>query len=504
MNSETAPAVSAAGRLPESGGNEMNLFTTLLYGVMIMAVFPFEAAAQDTVRRPAVAGQFYEKNPDLLRSVVLRYLTDGKPLPEPARMLISPHAGYVFSGSVAGKGYATIDNNARRVIVIGPSHHEAFRGIAVPRWEYYATPLGKVKIDRDMVEKLLRQPGVVAADGFDEPEHSLEVQLPFLQVQLNEFTLVPVITGKLDPERVAAMLAPFVDASTLVIASSDLSHYKRQNDARSIDDSTIATIMEGNFGGAIEACGEAPIRIVMWLAKKLGMSPVKIDARTSFDTAPRECPESRVVGYAAIAYVPDKHHAAVRQAVPAAEPTGELSAELKKTLLGFARMSLDAAVKSVKMDPPRGIPEELAGNSGCFVTLTIGGQLRGCIGYIEPVKPLYQAVIENAANAALNDPRFPPVRPEELKKIKVEVSVLTKPVPLAFKEPADLLDKLVPGRDGVILSRGGRQSTYLPQVWAQLPDKEAFLEQLSIKGGMPVDGWKTASVKTYRAIHFSE
>ena len=143
-------------------------------------------------------------------------------------------------------------------------------------------------------------------------------------------------------------------------------------------------------------------------------------------------------------------------------------------------------------------------NRGCFVTLTENGALRGCIGYIEPIKPLYQAVMENARNAALSDPRFSPVTPAELAGIRVEVSVLTRPAPLEYDGPQDLLNKLVPHVDGVILQSGPYQSTFLPQVWDQLPEKTAFLEALSLKGGMPRDGWKNANVKRYRAEHFSE
>ncbi|MBN1578889.1 MAG: AmmeMemoRadiSam system protein B [Chitinispirillaceae bacterium] len=467
---------------------------------------PFEVSAQNAVRKPAVAGTFYEKNPDLLRGVILRYLSDGKPLAEPVRLLICPHAGFVFSGPVAAKGYATIDGNVKRVFILGPSHYEGFGGIAVPKFDYYETPLGKVKIDRAVVEKLRGQPGVIVADGFDEPEHCLEVQLPFLQVQLKDFTIVPILTGKVDPKQVADVLMPHIDATTAVIASSDLSHYKKQAKARALDDATIAAILSGNDAGPIDACGAMPIRIVMNLANKMKLQPVKLDARTSFETAPQHCSDGRVVGYVAIAFVSAATAASfnVSTQTPPASSSEDLAPEIKKLLLLLARQSLEASVRGKPFEGPGDVPAEVKENSGCFVTLTVGGALRGCIGYIEPIKPLYRAVIENAANAALHDPRFPQVTPGELQKIVLEVSVLTKPEPLPYKDADDLLRKLVPNRDGVILRKGGHQSTYLPQVWEQLPDREDFLEQLSIKGGMPRDGWKTAEVKTYRAIHFEE
>jgi uncharacterized protein len=188
----------------------------------------------------------------------------------------------------------------------------------------------------------------------------------------------------------------------------------------------------------------------------------------------------------------------------AAKNADDLPQDVKTFLLKLARQNLDAAVKDGPPVVPQNPPAITKEYRGCFVTLTKHGELRGCIGYIEGIKPLFEAVIDNAKNAALEDPRFPAVTPNELSGIEVEVSVLTKPEPLPHSSPQDLLDKLEPGKDGIILSKGYHQSTFLPQVWDQLPDKVGFLEHLSMKGGMPADGWKTADVKRYRAVHFHE
>jgi uncharacterized protein len=182
----------------------------------------------------------------------------------------------------------------------------------------------------------------------------------------------------------------------------------------------------------------------------------------------------------------------------------DIPADVKAFLLKLARDNVDASVKGLPPVAPDNPPALTKEFRGCFVTLTKRGGLRGCIGYIEPIKPLYEAVIDNAKNAALKDPRFAPVAPHELSEIKIEVSVLTKPEPIVYKDSADLLNKIVAGVDGIILSKGFHQSTYLPQVWEQLPEKLEFLENLSTKGGMPPDGWKTADVKRYRAVHFQE
>jgi len=485
-----------------------SFFVNFFYGVFIMGIFTSGLSADTVVRRAAVAGSFYEKNPKLLREVVLRYLADGHPLAEPSRFLICPHAGFVFSGPVAAKGYATLDNTVKRVIIIGPSHHMAFQGVAVSGFKQYETPLGSVPIDTKVVDELKKKNNVLLAEGFDEPEHCLEVQLPFLQVQLKDFFIVPILTSRTDPREVAEILFPFIDEKTAVVASSDLSHYEQQKTARAIDDRSIRTILSGDADGEINACGDVPIRILMRLAKMKNLVPVKLDARTSYETAPEHCPQSRVVGYAAIAFVSESAADAFLKESRGrnAEPSGEeqFSPDEKKALLHLARQSLEAAVRGKRYEIPKEFSNKFNSNRGCFVTLTKNGQLRGCIGYIEPIKELSRAVVENAENAALRDPRFPEVVPDELDAITVEVSVLTEPKDLPYRDAEDLLQKLVPGRDGVILEKDMHHSTFLPQVWEQLPDKKMFLEHLSLKGGMSRDGWKTAKVKTYRAVHFHE
>ncbi len=181
-----------------------------------------------------------------------------------------------------------------------------------------------------------------------------------------------------------------------------------------------------------------------------------------------------------------------------------LTDEVKRYLLRLARRSLEASVNNEAFPLPEDSPEAARGHRGCFVTLTMAGELRGCIGYIEPIRPLFQAAMENARNAALADPRFPGVLPEELPEIKIELSVLSQPTLLEYKNPADLLKKIEPQVDGIILQSGPHQATFLPQVWEQLPDRVQFLEHLSRKAGMARDGWKTSIVKRYRAEHFSE
>jgi len=182
----------------------------------------------------------------------------------------------------------------------------------------------------------------------------------------------------------------------------------------------------------------------------------------------------------------------------------KLSPDIQTYLLQLARTSLSASINNTEVEPTGQIPEVVQGKYGCFVTLTKHDSLRGCIGFIEGVEPLYKAVIENVRNAGLYDPRFDPVSAEELRDICIEISVLTPPTLIIFENDQDLLQQLVPGEDGLVLQKGYRKSTFLPQVWEQLPDKTAFLGHLAVKAGLPPDGWKSATIKRYAVFHFNE
>jgi MEMO1 family protein len=457
-------------------------------------------AVDEKIRKAAVAGRFYPASPKELRGDVEKYLAVAASTTPPVNILIAPHAGYVFSAAVAAYAYARASRAARTVILIGPSHHKRFDGVHVTDAKYYETPLGKVEVNQEISSKLSKNPLCLRAPGAEENEHCLEVQIPFLQVILGagKFTIVPLITGNVGAKAVAEMLSPFIDDTTMVVASSDLSHYQPQSDARDIDDATISTVVSGNSDGFMEACGETAMRVVMEIAAKRGLVAELVDARTSYETAPEYGDPHRVVGYAAIVFTKNDASSGGEE---------DFNRQEKDYMLKLARETLSSAVRDGKITPPsKPKPElsRLARNYGCFVTLNSHGQLRGCIGNIEPIKPLYKGIADNAVNAAFHDPRFPEVKSAELGDIKIEVSVLTKPAPLGAKSPDEILKKLVPFEHGVILKLGSRQSTFLPQVWEQLPDKVMFLEHLAMKAGAGRNDWKRADVWVYRAVHFAE
>jgi len=443
----------------------------------------------ETSIKPAVAGSFYPAERKELSNMIDDYLGRAqKRNVWGIRGLVSPHAGYVYSGPVAAYGYKQlIGSRYDTVIILGPSHHVYFDKVSVGDADYYETPLGKVPIS-PKVKDMLKEGGLFTyrSDAFAK-EHSVEVEIPFLQKVLPPFDVIPIIVGDVDPRELAEQLSKYVDDDTLVIASSDLSHYKPYDECVKADNITVNAILGLDYNMMAaqgDACGKIPIMTLMELAKRRGWRTHLMGERNSGDT---QGDKSSVVGYSSIAFY-----------------DGLDDAE-QQSLLDLAQETLERHYQGgeVQVDEST-LPAKLLEDRGCFVTLNKNKELRGCIGHLVAQEKLYRCVIDNALNAALNDGRFEPVSQDELNGIKIEVSVLTAPKPLDHSGPDDLLNKLIPGVDGIILKSGLRQSTYLPVVWEMLPDKVQFLEELCVKQGSPRDCWKTADVETYQAQEFHQ
>ena len=452
-----------------------------------------------TIRPPAAAGRFYPDDPEELRKMVGTLLRDasGLDVKGTIRGLVSPHAGYIYSGIVAAAGYRQIAPSTRTVILIGPSHRFPLGGASIPSVTAYRTPLGDVRLSK-LAFRLQKLPIFGSVTEAHKMEHSLEVQLPFLQVMLRAFEIVPILVNSADPKALAAALAPYIDNDTLIVASTDLSHYYPYERAVSLDRICTSAITGAEFSRMplCEACGKQAVMTLMHIAEIKNWDAKLIDYKNSGDTAGGR---NNVVGYASIAFVDRKEGSKKMKE--------SMSIRDKKALLRLARSAIEAKlVKDVKVERPEEPSLILKENRGCFVTLHKYGQLRGCIGTIEPICPLAECVEKNAQNAAFRDPRFPCLGAEELPEIDIEVSILSVPERLRFRDGDDLKRQLRPNVHGVILSRGMHRSTFLPQVWEQLPDKEQFLEHLCLKGGMPANAWKdpATSVEVYQAEVFGE
>ena len=478
-------------------------------------------APAKVIREPAVAGLFYPSDKAELSRAIDHYLAGARPEPIPnLKALICPHAGYEYSGPVAATGYKLlVGREYRTVILMAPSHYARLSGASVSRANVFRTPLGDVPISdkaRGLAKlnpfalesaEMVQRPGwwtqssrKAPASGEDTAhtwEHSDEVQVPFLQKTLKSFELLPIVFGDVDPESAARVLAGQIDDQTLLIASSDLSHYHSYAEAKELDTRCVKAVCALDLAqmATQEACGEKPILTLMHLARMKGWQARLLDQRTSGDTAGDK---GRVVGYAAIAFYAPTNSAAKAQF---GEPE-------RKRLLELVRTTLKEVVTNGRLPEVRtnGLPASFLEPKGCFVTLTRRGELRGCIGHIVPIEPLYRAVMDNARSAAVRDPRFPAVTADELAGLEVEVSVLTEPKPLTFRSPEELLARLRPHEDGVILAMEGRSATFLPQVWEQIPDKAEFLSHLARKAGCDASAWRRAgtTVSTYQVEAFKE
>jgi AmmeMemoRadiSam system protein B/AmmeMemoRadiSam system protein A len=431
-------------------------------------------AAMHAIRPAAVAGTFYPGDRDALSREVAGYLAEahaGRPAPAYPKALVVPHAGYIYSGAVAAQAYALLRparGLVRRVVLLGPCHRVAVRGLALPAATAFDTPLGRVPIDAGAVQAIASLPQVGVSAATHAQEHALEVQLPFLQAVLGEFSLVPLVVGAASADQVAQVLdALWGGPETLIVISTDLSHYRAYDAARAIDARTVASILAFEAGIDHEqACGATPLGGFLHAAKRRGMEGELLDARNSGDTAGGR---DRVVGYASFAF---------RE--PHAARFGE---EHGRTLTGIARGAIGEALGRGAAAVPA--DHWLREQRASFVTLTLGERLRGCIGSLEAHRPLGEDVATNARSAALRDPRFPPLTAAEFDRVGVEVSVLSSPALLPFGDHDELIAQLRPGVDGLILACDGRRGTFLPQVWEQLPEPEAFLAHLKQKAGLP-------------------
>ena len=349
-------------------------------------------------------------------------------------------------------------------------------------------------------------PQVTVNDRAHAAEHSLEVHLPFLQQVLGHFTLVPLAVGDATPDEVAEVLTRlWGEEETLIVVSSDLSHYLPYDTARAADRATVDTMLalDPTLDHA-QACGATPVNGLLALARRRGLHAELLDLRNSGDTAGDR---SRVVGYAALAlYEPTAARPSKGDDVTVAADvamTGKTSDTRGSTLLAHARSAI-AQRLGIPTAPMLQAPF-LADPGATFVTLKVDGELRGCVGSLQPRRPLGEDVRANAQAAAFDDPRFPPLARAEFDALEVEVSVLSASAPIVVASERELHAQLRPGIDGVTLQWGGRRATFLPQVWESLPDPREFLSHLKRKAGLPLDFWSDElAISRYTVEKFTE
>lgn len=425
--------------------------------------------------------------------------------------IVAPHAGYIYSGPVAAYAYRAVQGHAYdTVVVIGPSHREPFTGISVLDAASFTSPLGEIPCDREMISRMLdAHPGIGYRPEAHGNEHSLEVQIPFLQRSLDGFKLVMAVIGSPDPgaeEAFASLLAREAEQGrVLLVASSDFSHYYPYDKARKMDRIALNSLLSLDSkglnrdirAGKCEMCGLRPVQTVAAAARKMGVSEgVLLQYANSGDTAG---PRDQVVGYAAVAF-----YRGGKGKKPSEDEASasKLDRASRAELIAIARSAVEGAVRQGRPPEPQSDNPALQEPRGAFVTIKIDGRLRGCIGNfgIRDATALYRTVSEMAAAAAVHDPRFPPLRSEELPRIELEISALS---PL---RPVGDVGEIEVGRHGIYITKGFRSGVLLPQVATEYGwDRETFLEQTSRKAGLGPEEWKEGStISVFEAEVFGE
>ena len=455
-----------------------------------------------TLRPAALAGAFYPAEPAALRAMIGEFL-DRAPLHAVVpKAVVSPHAGYVYSGPIAAttlKPLAAQADRIRRVVMLGPPHRMPVQRFCVPAATAFATPLGEVALDPEFMAIVRSHPGVVVDDAPHAREHCLETQIPFLQQILGTFTLVPILVGGASADEVSALLAKVWGGDeTLVLISSDLSHYHDYARTQVLDESARRAIetLRGDQLGEEQACGRHGLRGLLARAAELDLRATTLDLRNSGDTA-GHADRSRVVGYGGWSF---EYASQAR-----------ITEHERQQLANVARQAISLGLKhgrAAKVNAHT-FSRTLQALRATFVTLTLDGRLRGCIGSVVPHEPLVADVAANAYKAAFQDPRFPKLTQAEVSRLEVSVSILSHPRPLQARSEAEAIDALHPEVDGVILEARDaqgqtRRGLFLPHVWHELPDPRQFMRHLKAKAGLSTEGWpQGARLWRYRTETFA-
>ena len=480
-----------------------------LVGVLFLYINPVSA---QNIRKSVYDGTFYPKNPDKLITQIDTYTKLAEQtrvsLPAEAKLkaLILPHAGYIYSGLTAAHSSKVLKNTEfKKIIIMGPDHRVGFTNCAISNVSAYETPLGKIDLHPDSLylrqkHKELFRP----VKKSDDLEHCLEVQIPFLQHYLSNFQIVPIVMGPGNIQEYTDVIDTVINPETLIVASSDLSHYLPYEQAVKTDHETIQHILalstQKLSANKHSACGIIPIQVLTHLALRHNWEPMLLHYSNSGDTAGTK---DSVVGYTAIAYYEISAFNQRKGSIQMDNEKGDILLKLARKTIAD-RLNLKTP-DSDKLDVA--LSDDIFNtHRGTFVTLTINDQLRGCIGNLSTDNSILDGVKDNAINAAFHDPRFPPLKKNELKNIDIEISLLTEPETLEYHDGDDLLEKLRPNVDGVIIRKGQYSSTFLPQVWDQLPDKQSFLEHLCQKAGLSSDAWRRPGleVMVYQVQYFEE
>ena len=437
------------------------------------------------IRPMAAAGKFYTDDKDELEKQLSAFCRKNRRDYEyKTRAIIVPHAGYIYSGQLANEGFQYLDKNIKNVFIIAPPHYVAVKNIALSSYEKWVTPLGEIDVNQQINQELVEKFECEFEDEAFVDEHSAEVQVPFIQTFLHQVKIIPILVGH-NKEKVTRIIDYYwQNPENGFVISSDLSHFYTSADARKIDFETADMIetKDTEKFNPLQACGAVGVLALTDFAKAKNYSLIRVGLVNSGDITGDN---TRVVGYGSWLLF-----------------DGEKNRFIKKYFSDFV---IDVCKKSIqagfdkKIPSFEKIPVVFEQPGACFVTLEKHEGLRGCIGSIIAHKTLIDDLVHNAQNSAFSDPRFQPLRQDELDELSIDVSLLSTPEKMEFEDEADLINQIRPFVDGIIIKDKGYQAVYLPSVWEQLPEKSLFLNSLKIKAGMPPKHFS----ETFEAYRFT-
>ncbi|RLD82865.1 MAG: TIGR00296 family protein [Bacteroidetes bacterium] len=499
----------------------MKIKQIIIISLFILSIFQFSCNAQEDTnklinRKPAVAGKFYPLDKKVLKDDLKQYFALAKPLKaENVIAIISPHAGYVFSGEVAASAFNQINTKKKykRIFLIGPSHYVSFNGASIYNIGNYGSPLGEVKVDLKLANELIKKNKIISYHSeAHEQEHCLETQIPFLQYRLNyDFKIIPVIIGTQSEKtiiQIASVLKPYFNSENLFIISSDFSHFPNYDDANNVDKLSGDAILKNSTEKLIKQvkinaktntsnlvtsmCGYSAILTLLHMTKdNKNISYNAIQYKNSGDS--KYGGKDRVVGYYAFS---------ITEKATESSFGFNLNKSDKETLLKIARSSIVSHLNntSSQIIDTNNLSTALKTPCGAFVTLNKEHKLRGCIGNFSSDLPLYKVVQNMAIAAATQDPRFNAVSANEIKILKIEISVLTP------MKKINSVDDVEAGKHGIYIKKGYRKGTLLPQVatnnnWT---NKEFVNYCAQYKAGISLTELKDAELYVYEAIVFEE
>lgn len=427
------------------------------------------------VKPPYAAGRFFLSNKEELIKQLDNFKTNHQVnYSISSRIIIVPHAGYDYSGQLAYSAFSYLKKTVKNIFIIAPTHKKSVNNLALSNYSFWETPLGNIKVNKDIQEEiLLRFKTVICEEAFEE-EHSIEVQLPFIKFLYDEVQIIPILVGNDDVEKVLNIIKFYYkDKNNAFVISSDLSHFLSLENAFRMDILTARMIEDSNpIGFRFEqACGAVPICALIQFCKEQSYSMIRVGLTNSAKLTNNV---DNVVGYGAWFLIEGSKNNFIKK-------------YFSPKVLDIIKKTIDLKLKGreeINITNYLPYPPVLDSVGACFVSLKINNKLRGCIGSVIPQTPLLIDLIKNANNVAFSDPRFSPLTREEFDDIQISVSLLNRPKKIDFNSQEDLFAQIRQNIDGIIIKDGAKQALYLPSVWELLPNKKIFFDSLKEKAGI--------------------